>query len=139
MLLRCWLDPWDVVYYPLPFIVALLAWETTVAAPPAAARGAGDRRDLADLLATCRRTSAPTRRRCRSWSPRRSRSRALAAAVYRPPPLRAGARAARRAQSSTSSSFVKSLRICGAALADDDEVLDPHAELAGQVDRRARR
>jgi hypothetical protein len=31
MLLRCWLDPWDVVYYPLPFIFALLAWETTVA------------------------------------------------------------------------------------------------------------
>ena len=31
MLLRCWLDPWDVVYYPLPFIVALGAWEATVA------------------------------------------------------------------------------------------------------------
>jgi hypothetical protein len=31
MLLRCWLDPWDNVYYPLPFIFALLAWETTVA------------------------------------------------------------------------------------------------------------
>jgi hypothetical protein len=31
LLLRCWLDPWDVVYYPLPFIFALLAWETTVA------------------------------------------------------------------------------------------------------------
>jgi hypothetical protein len=31
MLLRCWHDPWDNVYYPLPFIVALLAWETTVA------------------------------------------------------------------------------------------------------------
>jgi hypothetical protein len=31
LLLRCWLDPWDVVYYPLPFIVALAAWETTVA------------------------------------------------------------------------------------------------------------
>jgi len=31
MLLRCSLDPWDNVYYPLPFIVALLAWETTVA------------------------------------------------------------------------------------------------------------
>jgi Glycosyltransferase family 87 len=30
MLLRCWLDPWDVVYYTLPFIVALLAWEITV-------------------------------------------------------------------------------------------------------------
>ena len=31
LLLRCWLDPWNVVYYPLPFIVALAAWETTVA------------------------------------------------------------------------------------------------------------
>ena len=31
MLLRCWLDPWDVVYYPLPFIIALGAWEATVA------------------------------------------------------------------------------------------------------------
>jgi hypothetical protein len=31
MLLRCWLDPWDVVYYPLPFIVALGTWEATVA------------------------------------------------------------------------------------------------------------
>ncbi len=30
LLLRCMLDPWDLVYYPLPFIVALLAWETTV-------------------------------------------------------------------------------------------------------------
>jgi hypothetical protein len=39
LLLRCWLDPWDNVYYPLPFIVALLAWETSVArrAPFAAA------------------------------------------------------------------------------------------------------
>jgi hypothetical protein len=34
MLLRCWLDPWDLVYYPLPFIFALLAWETTVARRP---------------------------------------------------------------------------------------------------------
>jgi len=31
LLLRCWLDPWDNVYYPLPFIVALLAWEITTA------------------------------------------------------------------------------------------------------------
>ena len=31
LLLRCWLDPWDNVYYPLPFIFALLAWETSVA------------------------------------------------------------------------------------------------------------
>jgi hypothetical protein len=28
LLLRCLLDTWDVVYYPLPFILALLAWET---------------------------------------------------------------------------------------------------------------
>ncbi|MGA2471085.1 MAG: glycosyltransferase 87 family protein [Solirubrobacteraceae bacterium] len=29
-LLRCMLDPWDLVYYPLPLVLALLAWETTV-------------------------------------------------------------------------------------------------------------
>jgi hypothetical protein len=34
LLLRCWLDPWDLVYYPLPFIFALAAWETTVARRP---------------------------------------------------------------------------------------------------------
>jgi hypothetical protein len=27
LLVRCLLDTWDVVYYPLPFILALLAWE----------------------------------------------------------------------------------------------------------------
>ncbi|HEY1775912.1 MAG TPA: hypothetical protein VGG41_07110 [Solirubrobacteraceae bacterium] len=30
-LLRCWLDPWDIVYYTLPMIFALAAWETSVA------------------------------------------------------------------------------------------------------------
>jgi len=34
LLLRCWLDPWDVIYYPLPFIVALAAWETTALRRP---------------------------------------------------------------------------------------------------------
>jgi hypothetical protein len=29
LLARCMLDPWDNVYYPLPFLFALLAWETT--------------------------------------------------------------------------------------------------------------
>jgi hypothetical protein len=29
MLLRCLLDTWDAVYYPLPFILALLTWEGT--------------------------------------------------------------------------------------------------------------
>lgn len=28
LLLRCLLDTWDTVYYPLPFVLALLAWET---------------------------------------------------------------------------------------------------------------
>jgi hypothetical protein len=29
LLLRCVLDPWDVTYYPLPFLLALLAWEAS--------------------------------------------------------------------------------------------------------------
>jgi hypothetical protein len=29
MLLRCLLDTWDTVYYPLPFVFALLAWEVS--------------------------------------------------------------------------------------------------------------
>ncbi|HEY2142513.1 MAG TPA: glycosyltransferase 87 family protein [Solirubrobacteraceae bacterium] len=28
LLLRCVLDSWDAIYYPLPFVFALLAWET---------------------------------------------------------------------------------------------------------------
>jgi hypothetical protein len=28
LLLRCILDTWDTVYYPIPFVLALLAWET---------------------------------------------------------------------------------------------------------------
>jgi hypothetical protein len=42
LLLRCLLDTWDVVYYPLPFILALLAWETRRAAaqPPVLALSA---------------------------------------------------------------------------------------------------
>lgn len=28
LLLRCMLDTWDLVYYPLPFVLALTAWET---------------------------------------------------------------------------------------------------------------
>jgi hypothetical protein len=38
LLLRCALDPWDTVYYPLPFLTALLAWESTIyVRPPFAA------------------------------------------------------------------------------------------------------
>jgi hypothetical protein len=35
LLLRCALDPWDVVYYPVPFLVTLIAWEAiTFTRPP---------------------------------------------------------------------------------------------------------
>jgi hypothetical protein len=34
LLIRCYLDPWDNVYYPLPFVAALLAWETAVLRRP---------------------------------------------------------------------------------------------------------
>lgn len=35
LLLRCALDPWDNWYYPLPFLLALVAWESlTVTRPP---------------------------------------------------------------------------------------------------------
>jgi Glycosyltransferase family 87 len=36
LLLRCLLDPWDIAYYPLPFVLALLAWEArgAIAHPP---------------------------------------------------------------------------------------------------------
>jgi hypothetical protein len=33
LLLRCMLDTWDNVYYPLPFILALLAWESESGQP----------------------------------------------------------------------------------------------------------
>ncbi|HTU28705.1 MAG TPA: hypothetical protein VMF07_04945, partial [Solirubrobacteraceae bacterium] len=29
LLLRCALDPWDAVYYPVPFLTAMLAWDAT--------------------------------------------------------------------------------------------------------------
>ncbi len=29
LLLRCALDPWDAVYYPVPFLTAVLAWDAT--------------------------------------------------------------------------------------------------------------
>ena len=32
--LRCALDPWDTVYYPIPFILALLSWETIASRRP---------------------------------------------------------------------------------------------------------
>jgi hypothetical protein len=35
LLMRCVLDPWDTVYYPLGFLIALVAWESvTLSRPP---------------------------------------------------------------------------------------------------------
>ena len=34
MLARCILDPWNVVYYELPFVIALLCWEVELRRPP---------------------------------------------------------------------------------------------------------
>jgi hypothetical protein len=34
MLGRCILDPWNVVYYELPFVIALLCWEVELRRPP---------------------------------------------------------------------------------------------------------
>ncbi len=39
LLLRCVLDSWDAVYYPLPFVFALLAWETRGPARSELSRG----------------------------------------------------------------------------------------------------
>jgi len=41
LLLRCMLDPWDISYYALPFLLSLLVWETlTFVRPPVLALGA---------------------------------------------------------------------------------------------------
>jgi len=34
LLARCALDPWNVVYYEIPFVIALLAWEVELGRPP---------------------------------------------------------------------------------------------------------
>jgi hypothetical protein len=41
LLLRCVLDPWDVAYYPLPFILAVVSWESVSGARYAPARSIG--------------------------------------------------------------------------------------------------
>jgi len=49
LLLRCVLDTWDAVYYPLPFVFALLAWE--VCAPEAASAGRRSQLERPPVLA----------------------------------------------------------------------------------------
>ncbi len=105
MLLRCGLDPWDLVYYPLPFIVALLSWETIAKgrAPVAAA--------LATIAAYVIFERLPPylsadQEALAFTIPCVIGLIALTRAVYRRAPL--------EAQSTTSSSFVNWLRRRGA-------------------------
>ena len=110
-LLRCWLDPWDVVYYPLPLIFGLAAWETSVARRP----------PLCAALATAATwlifwylpSHIGSDAQAVSFLvPSTLALVALAAVVYRlqPRPLAAGS-VLPAAHSSTSSSFVNRLRI----------------------------
>jgi len=111
MLLRCWLDPWDVIYYPLPFIVALGAWEATVArrVPILAIVATGatwlDFQYLPNHIGLDAQAIA-------FLAPATLALLALALALYRPPLRRAALAAS--GQSTTSSSFVKLLRTSAA-------------------------
>ncbi len=92
MLLRCWLDPWDNVYYPLPFIVALLAWETTVAhRPPLAAAAATAATWL--IFVSLPSTLATDVQALSFLIPATLTLAAFAAVVYRLRPMRRAARA----------------------------------------------
>ena len=111
MLLRCWLDPWDNVYYPVPFLFALLAWETTVARrPPLRAATATAATFL--IFWYLPDHLSPDAQALSFLIPATLALALIAARVYRLRPVRSALRRA-AAHSSTSSSFVKALRICG--------------------------
>jgi len=111
LLLRaCMLDPWDLVYYPLPFAIALLSWETLVRgrAPIGAAAVSAATWAILRVWAHCQCAERRPDCACRSYIPR---SAALAAIAFvRSCSSRAG-RLRRSldlvAQSTTSSSLVK--------------------------------
>ena len=58
------LDTWDTVYYMLPFVLALLAWESLgEPAPSRRARAVEHRARVGELPVAARHTSRPTPRR----------------------------------------------------------------------------
>ncbi|MGD0197956.1 MAG: hypothetical protein ABSC56_08635 [Solirubrobacteraceae bacterium] len=103
LLLRCALDPWDLVYYPIPFIIALLSWETLVRqrAPVGAALATGAAYLLFEQLPL---VLSANEQAVAFMVPCLFALVALALVVYR---RRAPAA---RPQSTTSSSFVNLLR-----------------------------
>ena len=88
LLVRCWLDPWDIVYYTLPAVVALLAWEmTTTRRIPLAAAAATA---LVWLVFQYLPDHVDTDAQALAFLvPSTLALLALAAVVYRVPPLRA--------------------------------------------------
>ena len=116
LLLRCVLDTWDAVYYPLPFVLALLAWEVGAAgaAPPVLALAA-QRARVDQLPVAARCTSPPDAQAAfflawslplAAWLGLRLFSPARAGA--RPAPRAGGA--ARRAQEMTVSALGRLVR-----------------------------
>ncbi len=93
MLMRCWLDPWDLVYYPLPFVFGLLAWETTVARrlPICAAAGIAATWLIFWFLPA---HISPDAQAIAFLIPATLALGVLAAVLYRPRPLRRAARTA---------------------------------------------
>ena len=68
LLLRCVLDTWDTVYYPIPFVLALLAWESLGERRRPAVLGAARARCWRGSASSgCRCTSPPMHRRPSSW------------------------------------------------------------------------
>jgi hypothetical protein len=102
LLLRCALDPWDAVYYPVPFLTATLAWDaTSFDRPPflaaiaslagwfvcegAIARFGGNRDVLATLFALAALPAIGAM--CLRLLARPSSSSAVAPAISRPRPF----------------------------------------------------
>ncbi len=139
LLLRCVLDTWDTVYYMIPFVLALLAWESL-----------GERRRPALLALSCTVLGWVSF----VWLPEHVSADAQSACflawtmplilVARPAPIRAGADTQAHPQRASSPPAPPSgddRQLLGeqrqhllTARGHDDEVLDPHAQPAGQVD-----
>ena len=69
LLLRCVLDTWDAAYYPLPFVLALLAWEALGPADRRPGAGALQQRARVDQLPMAAECTPPPMPRLRSSWP----------------------------------------------------------------------
>ena len=135
LLLRCVLDTWDAVYYPLPFVLALLAWEVRgPGSAPAGARAVEHRARVGQLPVAPAHVSPDAQAAFfLAWS------LPLAAVLGRALSRRRAAASGRvRARRSRARSGDDRERLGQAAqdlltvLGDDHEVLDPHAQAPGR-------